>query len=82
MDTQEIGRAGEVAEDSLQGVAAADARFLRAVVGADLAVGARHRLGLDRRLALEGVRLVGIAVVAVQGPVQAGRAGRAEQQQG
>src|SRR5690606_6871131 len=47
----------------------------------DLALRAGHRLGLDGGFALEGVRLVGVAVVPVQGPVQRRRAGRAEGEQ-
>src|SRR3954454_10828879 len=38
----------------------------------DLVIGAGDRLRLDCRFAFEGLRLVGVAVIAEQGPVDAG----------
>src|SRR5690606_24659972 len=53
----------------------------RALDLADLVVGAGHRPSLDGGLALEGMRLVGVAVVPVQGPVQRRGAAGAEEEQ-
>src|SRR5688572_22568299 len=52
-------------------VVARDAGIPRAVVGADLVVGPAHGLGVHLRLALERMRLVGVAVVPVERPIQA-----------
>src|SRR5690606_37802408 len=53
----------------------------RARDGIHLPVRAGHRLGLHRSLTLERMRLVGVAVVPVQAPVQGGCAGGTRQQQ-
>jgi hypothetical protein len=57
------------------------ARVPRTLVDLAVGLGAGQGQHLDRGLALEGVRLVGVAVVAVDGPVEADGAGRAQGQQ-
>src|SRR5690606_17280084 len=62
-------------------VVAVDAGALGAGDGVDLAVVAGDRFGDHVGLALERVRLVGVAVVPVQRPIERARAGGAEGQQ-
>src|SRR5262249_51721273 len=62
-------------------VDAVDMRLARALDLADLRVVAGNRLSFDFRLVLEVVGLVGVAVEAIEHPVQARRPGGAEQQE-
>src|SRR6478672_2248118 len=83
-------RSGRVAPDPLDpraiggDVVAVDARFPGALDLVHFPVVLRpgHRLGFDRSLALEGMRLVGVAVIPVNRPIQAGTTGRTKQEQG
>ncbi len=62
-------------------IVTADTLFLGAGDPAHLLVRAGHRLGFDLGFVFERMRFVGVAVIAVQRPVQRGCAGRACRQQ-
>src|SRR5688572_1144530 len=61
-------------------VVAVDAPLPGAIVGADLEIGSNDGFRVHLGLTLEGLGLVGIPVVAIQGPIQADTARGAEKE--